>query len=101
MAKKQRPNENGARLHAAAVLDERLREQNNPIDWLQLHKALHYTMTDLNHDLGKWFKQEQLFEFAMDHLNRQIRTDYKHGLPRGRWLLKRMGWKRTKTKNVV
>ena len=98
MAKKQRVTHSAAMIGVSRVVADQLREHNNPIDWFQLEKAIQVIMIELKRDLGKWYSHEERFQFVLNSLISQITADYMQGTKN---LSKRMGWKRTKTKNVV
>jgi len=75
-----------------------LQDHGNPINWMQLHKAMQVIMHDLKNQLGKWYSHEELFNAAIKTINQQIATDYRHGVTN---LPKRFGWLRRKHNNVV
>jgi len=88
---------------AASVMVNRtftqtLIDYSNPIDWMQLHKALHEIMHSLKKELGKEWKHDEIFDLVIRQFNQQITSDYRHGATN---LSKRCGWFRRKHKNVV
>ena len=98
LSRKPRIPEGAAMIRTTEVVNHQLREQNNPIDWTRLEKVVLNTMIDLKRDLGKWYSHDELLQFVLSSLNSQITADYKHGT---KGLVKRMGWKRTKRKNIT
>ena len=75
-----------------------LQDYGNPINWMQLHKAMQVIMQNLKHQLGKGYSHEELFNAAIKTINQQIATDYRYGVTD---LPKRFGWLRRKHNNVV
>lgn len=83
--------------HFRNELNDRLREYQNPVDWMALSKALHAAHGSLSSKFPHLDAGEVL-DLLIRDLNQQIRNDYTYG-PKD--LVKRFGWVRRKRRNAV
>ena len=98
MRKQPKMSVSGATIIIEKTVTYQLQEHYNPIDWIQLEKAMHAIMHDLKFEIGKWYSHDEIMDLVLKSITSQINTDYKQGVSR---LAERYGWLRRKFRNVV